>query len=99
MQSPEKWNPPPQEIYKLNFDGATKGNPGPASIGGAIRDSKGSIQGIFWGSIGDNTNNMAELKALLVGLDMTQTHGWYLIILEGDSQVILQMAEKLLKGK
>lgn len=42
---------------------------------------------------------MAELKALLVGLDMTQTHGWYMIILEGDSQVILQMAEKLLKGK
>ena len=43
--------------------------------------------------------NVAELKALLVGLDMIQTHGWHPAILEGDSQVILQMAEKLLKGK
>lgn len=59
----------------------------------------GSILGIFWGSIGDNMNNMAKLKSLLVGLDMTQTHGWFPVILEGDSQVILQMAEKLLNGK
>ena len=42
---------------------------------------------------------MAELKALLVGLDMAQTHGWFSVILEGDSQVILQMVEKLLNDK
>ena len=91
--------PPPQAIFKLNFDEAAKGNLGPVGIGGAIRDSRGGILKIFWGSIGDNTNNVTELKALLVGLDMTQTHGWYPVILEGDSEVILQMAEKLLNDK
>lgn len=30
---------------------------------------------------------------------MALTHGWFLVILEGDSQIILQMAEKLLNGK
>ena len=42
---------------------------------------------------------MAELKALLAGLEMVSTHGWFPFILEGDSQIILQMAEKLLNGK
>ena len=90
VQSQENWDrPPPQAIFKLNFDGEAKGNPGPAGIGGAIRDSRGGILRIFWGSIGDNTNNVTELKALLVGLYMMQTHGWYPVILEGDSEVIL----------
>ena len=99
VPNPEKWEPPPQAIFKLNFDGAAKGNLGWAGIGGAIRDTRGTILRIYWRSIGENTNNVAKLKALLAGLDMAQTHGWFLVILEGDSQIILQMAEKLLNGK
>ena len=44
-------------------------------------------------------NNTVQLKALLAGLSMVTTHGWLLVILEGDSHVILQMATKLLHGK
>ena len=40
-----------------------------------------------------------SFKALLAGLDMVSTHGWFPIILEGDSQIILQMGGKLLNGK
>ena len=68
-------------------------------IGGAIRNSEGNILGVFWGSIGESTNNVVEIKALLVGLDMIQTNEWHPTILEGDSQLILQMVEKLLNGK
>ena len=46
-----------------------------------------------------NTNNMAELKAFIAGLNMVITHGWLSVIIEGDSQVILHMATKLLHGK
>ncbi|KAH9306748.1 hypothetical protein KI387_011152, partial [Taxus chinensis] len=35
-----KWHPPDFNWYKLNFDGASKGNPGIAAGGGAIRDHK-----------------------------------------------------------
>ena len=35
----------------------------------------------------------------MIGLDMIQTNGWHSTILEGDSQIILQMAEKILNGK
>ena len=44
-------------------------------------------------------NNMAELKTLLAGINMAVTNGWLLVIIEGDSQIILQMAMNLLHGK
>lgn len=46
-----------------------------------------------------NSNNVAELRGLLEGFSMAIRHGWLPLILEGDSQVILQMATKLLYGK
>ena len=46
-----------------------------------------------------NSNNMVELRGLLEGLTMATKQGWLPLILEGDSQVILQMATKLLHGK
>lgn len=36
--SPKQWEPPPAPLYKLNFDGASKGNPGLAGFWGAIRN-------------------------------------------------------------
>ena len=41
------WERPPQTIFKLNFDGAAKGNPSLAGMGGAMRDSRGEILGIY----------------------------------------------------
>ena len=98
-QSPDHWSPPPQWIFNLNFDGAAKGNPGPAGIGVAIRNSEGIILGVFWGAIRETANNMAEIKALMTGLDMVRTSGWQPTIVEGDSLIIIQMANKILNGK
>ena len=55
--------------------------------------------GLCWGYIGEKSNNVSKLKGLLVGLVMATQQGWLPIILEGDSQIILQMATKLLHGK
>ena len=98
-QSSEHWSPPPQRIFKLNFDGVAKGNSGLAGIGGVIRNSEGSILGVFWGAIGETTNNMAEIKVLMIGPDMVRTNGWQPTIVEGDSLIIIQMANKILNGK
>lgn len=86
-------------MFKLNFDGASKGNPGLAGYGGAIRNSEGNPVGIYWGYIGLNSNNVADLRGLLEGLLMAVRNGWLAMILDGDSQGILQMANKLLNGK
>lgn len=42
----KKWEPPPAPLYKLNFDGASKGNLGLAGYGGAIRNQEGKPVGI-----------------------------------------------------
>ena len=39
------------------------------------------------------------MKGLLADLAMEAQHGWLPIILEGDSQIILQMDTKFLHGK
>lgn len=70
-------------MFKLNFDGATKGNPNPAGLGGVFRNASGEILGVYWGFIRENTNNVAKLKALLAGLNMAVTNGWFLVIIEG----------------
>lgn len=58
-RSPDKWEPPPQGTLKLNFDGASKGNPGEAGFGSVVRNSDGHIMGLQWGYVDINTNNVA----------------------------------------
>ena len=93
------WDPPLNNMFKLNFDGALKGNPGPTGFGGAIRNVEGMIVGLCWGYIRENTNNVAELKGLMAGLTLDIQQGWMPIVLEGNSRLILQMITKLLHGK
>ena len=53
--------------YVLNFDGASRGNPGPAGIGAVIFHNGKEI----WAScqyIGTKTNNQSEYSALILGL-------------------------------
>ena len=64
-ESSETWTCPPKGIIKMNFDGASKGNPGRAGFGGCFRNYKGDLLGIFWGFIGEETNNVAEVEGLL----------------------------------
>ena len=41
--SPSSWSPLPPQVFKLNFDGASKGNLGPAGYGGICQDHSGRI--------------------------------------------------------
>lgn len=92
------WTPPPINMFQLNFDVASRGNPGQTGFGGAIRDSQGVPLITFHGSIGWNTKNAAELEGLWRGLTIAQEHGLSPLIAEGDSQIIISMASKLMHG-
>ena len=82
----------------MNFDGASKGNPGPAGYGGIFRNSQGEIEAIFYGSIGWDTNNSAELEGLWQGLNLARLYNFLPIIVEGDSQIVISMANQMLHG-
>lgn len=58
----------------LFTDGAARGNPGPAAIGIVLADANGGIIEDFGEPIGNATNNEAEYRALLRGLECAARH-------------------------
>ena len=52
----------------INADGASRGNPGPASIGATVKDEKGRLLSAISERIGRTTNNQAEYRALIAAL-------------------------------
>lgn len=60
------WCRPPEGFVALNIDGASKR--GIAAGGGIIRDVQGNYIEAFHCHFGNGTNNAAETKALLFGL-------------------------------
>ncbi len=75
------------------FDGASRGNPGPAAVGWVLVSGDGIVaeQGE---TIGRATNNQAEYEALLAVLEAAVEFGFDEIEIRGDSQLV----EKQVKG-
>jgi hypothetical protein len=86
-------------FIKINFDGASKGNPGPAGYGAVLRNSRGEILVLAVGYLGETTNNAVELIGLLQGLRVAIAQHSHKIILEGDSQIVIQLITKILHGE
>ena len=57
-----------RKIFKLFFDGASKGNPGRAGGGGVIIELGGNVEIEYYWNIGYNSNNMVEAYGLWQGL-------------------------------
>jgi len=57
---------------KIFTDGGARGNPGPAGIGIVITDDKGKVIKKHAEFIGRATNNQAEYKALIKGLELAK---------------------------
>lgn len=89
-----KWTPPPQDWIKLNFDGASRGNPGIAGLGFILRDHKGQWLAQRAKPLGHTTNNLAELEAVKEGLTLCNRIKIRKLIIEGDSQIILNALRK-----
>lgn len=58
----------------VNTDGASRGNPGPASYGFVIQKRGGEILHQEGKAIGFNTNNVAEYSGVLGGLEYIKDH-------------------------
>jgi ribonuclease HI len=92
------WHFPPTGFVKLNFDGASKGNPGPSGFGVVLRNNNGQIMYILAGHLGHDTNNSAEIWGLIRGIQLATSLNLNHLIFEGDSQVVIELATKLING-
>ena len=82
-----------------NVDGGARGNPGPAAIGVVIRDAGGEVLEEVGERIGEATNNVAEYRALLRGIELAQSHGATRLELIGDSELVVRQVEGRYKVK
>jgi ribonuclease HI len=75
-------------------DGAARGNPGPAGIGAILKRVDGEV--LYSGSefLGHTTNNVAEYKAVLLGLAAALAQGVEHLEVRADSELLI----KQLKG-
>lgn len=71
------------------FDGASRGNPGPAAVGWVVVTSDG-IVAEGGERIGETTNNRAEYEALIRGLQAARDYGLSAVDARGDSELVVK---------
>ncbi|KAI3894316.1 hypothetical protein MKX03_029318 [Papaver bracteatum] len=72
----------------IEYDGAAKGNPGPACAGSVLRRGDGSVITRLHEGLGHATNNEAEYCGLLLGMDHALKEGYTHISVRGDSKLV-----------
>lgn len=90
---------PPANVHIANIDGASRGNPGPASYAVVIRDASGRTVLELSKHIGRETNNVAEYYALLAALDYAVTHGITALRVRSDSELLVRQMQGRYKVK
>jgi len=78
------------ETLTLEFDGGSRGNPGPAGIGIVIRAADGTPLVTLGRYIGRATNNVAEYTALITSMQEAQKLGATKIKINGDSELVIR---------
>ena len=77
----------------VNVDGGSRGNPGPAAIAAVATDPSGEVLAERSETIGEATNNVAEYRALLLGIDVAKELGADEAVFVGDSKLIVEQVK------
>ncbi|ONK63821.1 uncharacterized protein A4U43_C07F19290 [Asparagus officinalis] len=83
----------------LEFDGASKGNPGKAGAGAILKTSDGSVVARVREGLGIATNNVAEYRGLILGMKHALKKGFKQIQVQGDSKLICMQVQDLWQTK
>ena len=72
----------------VNVDGGARGNPGPAAVAAVATSPEGDLLGERNAYIGEATNNVAEYRALLLGLELARDLGAGEVEVVNDSELV-----------
>jgi ribonuclease HI len=81
--------PKPEKIV-VNVDGGSRGNPGPAAVAAVATDPSGEELTERSETIGRATNNVAEYRALLLGIELAKQLGACRTEFVADSKLIVE---------
>lgn len=90
---------PRQTKVILSTDGASRGNPGPASIGVVLAAPDGRIIDTIARRIGRTTNNIAEYEAVRRGLERARELGAHSVHVRADSELAIRQLTGVYKVK
>jgi ribonuclease HI len=83
-------------------DGGARGNPGPAAIGAVVLDGTVEPPVVLTTVsevIGVATNNVAEYRALIAGLEAARSYGARRVVVRADSELLIRQLEGKYKVK
>ena len=83
----------------LYCDGASRGNPGPAAIGAVLFDAQGGRLAEVSEAIGRATNNVAEYRALIAGVQAAVRLGCRKLVIRLDSELAVRQIQGRYKIK
>jgi ribonuclease HI len=83
----------------VHVDGGARGNPGPAAAACVLSSPAGEVLGEHARLLGTATNNVAEYRALLLGLECARELGVSEIEVVGDSELIAKQVQGIYKVK
>lgn len=75
---------------RMWVDGGSRGNPGPSGIGVVVEDLGGATLATISRAIGVTTNNVAEYRALLAGLEEARALGAAAVEVVSDSELLVR---------
>jgi ribonuclease HI len=83
----------------VHVDGGARGNPGPAAAACVLSSPDGELLAERSQLLGTATNNVAEYRALLLGLNCARELGATEVEVVGDSELIAKQVQGLYKVK
>jgi ribonuclease HI len=83
----------------VHVDGGSRGNPGPAAAASVVSNPEGEILDEASELLGTVTNNVAEYRALLLGLSRARALGASEVEVVNDSELIAKQVQGLYKVK
>jgi ribonuclease HI len=78
---------------KLSTDGGARGNPGPAAYGYVLEAEEGTVLDARGETIGVATNNVAEYRALIAGLEKAVELGIDELEVVSDSELLVKQMQ------
>ncbi len=78
---------------KLSTDGGARGNPGPAAYGYVLEAEDGTVLDARGETIGVATNNVAEYRALIAGLEKAVDLGIDELEVVSDSELLVKQMQ------
>ncbi len=80
----------PNSFWSVRCDGGSRGNPGPGAYAFVLADASGQVVEARGEYLGTVTNNVAEYRALIAGLESAAQHGAPKLMVYMDSELVVR---------